>query len=34
MKWGEICLLQKSVYVVKNILNLAALGFLFPNLMD
>ena len=34
MKWHEMRFLQKGSFVLKNILNLCAFGFLFPNLMD
>ena len=34
MKWREMRLLQKGVFLCKNVLNLAAFGFLFPNLWD
>jgi hypothetical protein len=34
MKWDEMRFLQKIVFIGKNILNFAAFGFLFPNLMD
>ena len=34
MKWGEMRLLQKGVFLCKNVLNLAAFGFLFPTLWE
>ena len=34
MTWGQMRFVQKTSYVCKNILNLCAFGFLFPNLAD
>ena len=34
MKWAEMRGEQKAAFIFKNILNLAAFGFLFPHLWD